>query len=242
MVMRRGRARGRPKAFTLVELLVVIAIIGVLIALLLPAVQAAREAARRSACTNNQRQLALALCNYESSFQEFPPGLLVGWGYSWGAFILPGVEAKAVADTIPRPWSELGEPTGSSAADVAVQNLAKAPLPMFRCPSQPGNESETANVGGIAGRHKCNYVGCSGWNATTPDYATGTEIDMSKSNGMFLVTTCGDPWDVIQMRDVTDGLSNTFLLGESIYASTTKDGCTLCHRFSAYHPEFDTFT
>ena len=91
-------------AFTLVELLVVIAIIGVLVALLLPAVQSAREAARRMQCTNNLKQIGLAMHNYHGANNTFPSGSMIGrpgawsWGPAWGVSILPYAEQTVLFD------------------------------------------------------------------------------------------------------------------------------------------------
>src|SRR5215468_3401179 len=82
--------RAHRRGFTLIELLVVIAIIAVLIALLLPAVQAAREAARRAQCVNNLKQIGIALHNYHTANDCFPPGGLVGFRYDTGANDLNG--------------------------------------------------------------------------------------------------------------------------------------------------------
>src|SRR4051812_45822194 len=119
--------RPRP-AFTLVELLVVIAIIGVLVALLLPAVQAAREAARRMQCSNNLRQLGLALHNYHDVNQSFPMNYrpVLGGTYSWMQAILPLIEQQSLYSQI------------TVGGTVALSNntmVANTVIKTFRCPS-----------------------------------------------------------------------------------------------------------
>jgi len=233
----RGCQYGRRRGFTLVELLVVIAIIGILIALLLPAVQAAREAARRTQCTNNIKQIALALHNYHDAYKSFPPGVLAGWGHSWSAHILPQVEQRPLYDTI--DFSDDGTWYDTDPVSLALQAAARARIPLFRCPSQPGPESENFYI--IADRFRTNYLGNAGSDTIIDDFASppGSEIDMGTSNGVLLANFCWDPWRTIAIRDITDGTSNTFLLGEAVYASTAAEGCDFCHRFYLYHPKFD---
>ena len=97
--------RYRRPAFTLIELLVVIAIIAVLIALLLPAVQAAREAARRIQCTNNLKQIGLAMHNYHDVNGCLPPGVKgCCWG-SWIVYILPYIEQQNMFNA----WNSTGD-------------------------------------------------------------------------------------------------------------------------------------
>lgn len=137
-------------AFTLVELLVVIAIIGVLVGLLLPAVQAAREAARRMQCSNNLKQIGLAIHNYESAHKTFPSGYVSfrsrngvgpGWaaidpdtwdaapGWGWGTLILPFLEQGNLSSNLnmQRP---IWDPTN--------RVLIEASLPVYQCPSSSG--------------------------------------------------------------------------------------------------------
>lgn len=120
--------RSRRAGFTLVELLVVIAIIGVLVALLLPAVQAAREAARRTSCTNNLKQIGLALHNRADTFQQVYPALTEyspgpqGWG-TWTFFLLPYMEQSSVADQAANSGASWGN------------NVHAIPIKAFLCPS-----------------------------------------------------------------------------------------------------------
>lgn len=133
----------RPAGFTLIELLVVIAIIGVLVGLLLPAVQQAREAARRSACTNNLKQIGLALATFYDVHKRFPPGgadntapfgtaTTAQRGATWMVYIMPQLEMNDIAsqwDWDSHAWS---------APRYLIGDRASPPSPQFtayRCPS-----------------------------------------------------------------------------------------------------------
>jgi len=169
--------RRRPNGFTLVELLVVIAIIGVLVGLLLPAVQAAREAARRMSCSNNQKQIGLALHNYHDTHNSFPAGYVAKIPnnksssertmFTWGAAILPFLEQGNLADILdsgnPTPLDvRLPDPVLSPALVGALQ----PPLPSFRCPSDTGpalNSYNDQTAGYAAGAgHYCRQI----WDGT----------------------------------------------------------------------------
>ena len=124
--------RNRP-AFTLVELLVVIAIIGILIALLLPAIQAARESSRRSQCSNNLKQIGLALQNYELSHKRLPPGARYSSGGTRRGsvllFILPQLEETGLANLIDLDSANLDHDVATGA------NVRSQLIPSFLCPS-----------------------------------------------------------------------------------------------------------
>lgn len=142
------------RGFTLVELLVVIAIIGVLIALLLPAVQQAREAARRMSCTNNLKQLGLAVHNYHDTFQSFPTGAIgyknVGGNqdtnYSaWTLHLLPFLELNNLYNALEPGRIRLDEAaTVGSAVNGAsgrvLIDMMRQPISALNCPSDAGDE------------------------------------------------------------------------------------------------------
>ncbi|MEA1950158.1 MAG: DUF1559 domain-containing protein [Planctomycetota bacterium] len=207
------RHNSKYRAFTLVELLVVIAIIGILIALLLPAVQAAREAARRLQCSNNIKQLALALHNYHSTHNVFPPGGItkissdvcpvVGnrttdIGPPWSVMILPFLEDLARYETYDFSRSFACTSWVTGAGNFAVQFKPNAKL---QCPSDPNSGPDVPNT---------NYYACQGGGAT-PWCRSGEYDRVWFNNGVFFNNS------KIKIGDITDGTSKVVLLGETRY-------------------------
>jgi prepilin-type N-terminal cleavage/methylation domain-containing protein/prepilin-type processing-associated H-X9-DG protein len=187
--------------FTLVELLVVIAIIGILLGILLPAVQAAREAARRSSCTNNLKQMALALQNYHSQYSRFPPAapLLtreMNPSISWRVMILPFLEETSI-------YQEISPTPDGGAANWKPQTRA---IDVFLCPS---TEKPVANGTTLIEAH---YAAVSG------AYRGSDRIDLEDSS-------CGDvytngifyPNSRTTVSKITDGTSHTLAVGERLY-------------------------
>ncbi|MDB5337001.1 MAG: xcpT 17 [Planctomycetaceae bacterium] len=193
----------RKRGFTLIELLVVIAIIAVLIALLLPAVQQAREAARRSQCKNNIKQIGLALHNYHDAMTVFPTGAT---GKAMGlAFILPYLDQSPLYNLINFNIDIYGP---------ASQPAINTVIPVFVCPSNPTSAVGYTVSGGA-------WYG----SIAMVDYALvcGSDLGPNTSplaggalacNGVFCYTTKWGTLAKIGMKDITDGSSNTFGVGE----------------------------
>lgn len=221
----------RKPGFTLVELLVVIAIIGILVALLLPAVQAAREAARRMECSNNLKQLGLALHNYHDTYKVFPPALMgsgrfndpnyhaahggvkntTGW-----ALLLPFYEQTVIADQYDfGRCSSSSSPYGATVAGADTDNdtLYNAKLKVLECPSQPqaGEVSDyapgTTNFYSRRQAIRTSYLFSAG---STTDYsASWSTYSPYVYQGVF-----GND-GAARFADITDGTANTILLGEA---------------------------
>ena len=200
--------RRSPAGFTLVELLVVIAIIGVLVGLLLPAVQAAREAARRMSCRNNLKQLGLSYHMYHDTFKKLPVGAssiqcsAVGtqnnnWhGYSPLTMILPYIEQQNLFNQL--KFNERHYDGGIIfPATVSPVSVSRNRIGTFRCPS----DAKDGIFGGDAGN--TNYGVCFGTNI---GYGLGMQADGLP--GMF------NRVNYTSFSLVTDGLSNTIMLGE----------------------------
>jgi prepilin-type N-terminal cleavage/methylation domain-containing protein len=147
----------RRNGFTLIELLVVFAIIAILVALLRPGVQAGREAARRMQCTNNLKQIGLAMCNYQAAVSTLPPGRK-GWGWgTWQMYILPYLEQPALYNTYNQMGNSLNDVTLDSLLlymGPVNSTVTTVRLNILTCPSDVPN----APLEEVASHnYACNY-------------------------------------------------------------------------------------
>ncbi len=218
----RGPVTVRRPAFTLIELLVVIAIIGILIALLLPAVQKVREAANRTRCSNNVKQMCIALHAYHNNYGNFPaayhntppltnPGTNPGWG--WSSQTLPFVEQTPL-------YNELKVTTQNFGGGVNPAKPPQPPLPLgpsqskltlYRCPGDRGPDLNNYRLLHATS----NYRAVCG-----PDPKSNSYIANKDYKGVMFHNS------KIRIAQITDGTSNTVVIGECMWDEvTTKWAC-----------------
>ncbi|MGB7328845.1 MAG: DUF1559 domain-containing protein [Rubripirellula sp.] len=201
---------GRREAFTLVELLVVIAIIGILVGLLLPAVQAAREAARRMSCSNNMKQIVLAVHNYESSFKVIP-AMTGSSSFSPQARVLPYIEQAGLSELINFEEPLLTGPPWMARFNPALREAIETVVPTYLCPSDVGDPRFATTFSDTS-------EGTTGGLSYMFSYGSGTKTnydDRYRTDGMVWT----DSW--AGFRDCLDGTSNTVLLAETVLGDQT---------------------
>jgi prepilin-type N-terminal cleavage/methylation domain-containing protein/prepilin-type processing-associated H-X9-DG protein len=238
--MQRHRP-GTREGFTLIELLVVIAIIAVLIALLLPAVQSAREAARRAGCTNNLKQIGLALHNYEQAVGSFPPGYIssvvatildacdtdlenglsvdLGSGWAWGSMILPFMEQQPLYNSINFSLSVAFHQNDTvSLTPLSVHlcpsDFGPSTIPVYADPpdpAQPGTFTASNIVDTLA---RGNYVGMYGIGEICAQSGANDAINNNGLGPMGQHAGIFYRNSATKIAAITDGTSNTIAVGE----------------------------
>ncbi|APZ93694.1 DUF1559 domain-containing protein [Fuerstiella marisgermanici] len=221
--------------FTIIELLVVLAVIGILIALLLPAVQMARETARRAQCQNNLRQLGVAVHNFEATHRYYPSN---GWGYLWMADPDRGTGPKQpggwIYQLLPFVEGQTLQQIGAGLPDnqkrAALNKLSHTPMPLFTCPTRPAQITTALNTSLVfKNADVTGPVATTHYAINEGDYITDTPggpetlvegddraydwTDVSKATGVSYLRS------TVRPRDVTDGTSNTYLIGEKNVSS-----------------------
>lgn len=197
--------RSRRRGFTVIELLAVIAIISLLVGITLPAIQQAREAASRIKCTNNLKQIGLAMQNYHDTHKTLPPSRLPNEGPSWAWLVLRHLEQDALYKTWPQ----------NVPIYLANQTALQTPVAVYFCPtrrknSDPNNPFTQAaacaqpnGAIGAVGDYAAN-IGNTGADYPLPS-AGGPDIE---PNGVFMAAKG------LKLGDILDGTSNTLMVGE----------------------------